>query len=340
MSAPLRFGLVGAGAIAQTYLQVFRQCTEAQLVGVADTRAEAASSFAEQLDSVAFSSVDHLVDAMELDAVLLSTPPVTHPDLAIQLLERGIPVLCEKPLAVDVAAAEEMIGAAERTGTLLTMAAKFRFAEDVVAAKSLVASGAVGDLLSVEIAFTSQVSMAGRWNADPAVSGGGVIIDNGTHAVDIARYFLGPITSVAAVEGTRPQGLDVEETATLFLRSIDDVAAVVDLSWSINKELENYVSVFGTRGTIKVGWRDSRYRLAGNADWVTFGGGYDKVQAVGGPVENFCHVLRGDERLRIRATDALSSVAVIDAAYETLGTARWADVVTPPCVARVIDIPA
>jgi len=269
--------------------------------------------------------------------VLLSTPPITHPDLAIQLLERGIPVLCEKPLAIDVAAAEEMVAASERTGTLLTMAAKFRFAQDVVAAKSLVASGALGDLLSVEIAFTSNVAMASRWNANPEVSGGGVIIDNGTHAVDIARYFLGPITKVTAVEGTRPQGLEVEESAMLLLRSIDGVAAAVDLSWSINKELDHYLSVFGTQGTIKVGWRESRYRLAGNADWVAFGGGYDKVQAVGGPVENFCRVLRGDERLRIRATDALSSVAVIDAAYEALGTARWADVVTPPCVKRVVD---
>ncbi|MGH9149050.1 MAG: Gfo/Idh/MocA family protein [Acidimicrobiales bacterium] len=323
---PLAVGLVGAGGIAQSYLQVFRTLTDARLVAVADVRADLASSFAEAARCRSHTSPEAMARAEELDAVLICTPPDSHAAIATMFLEQGVAVLCEKPLALAVADAEAMLATAEAAGVVLTMGAKFRYVDDVVRAKSIVASGILGEIILFENVFASRADMSQRWNSDPARSGGGVLIDNGTHSVDIVRYFLGPVTEVLAVEGKRVQGLAVEDTVQMFVRAASGARGTIDLSWSIDKERDSYIEIYGSQGTVRVGWRQSRYRQATSADWVVFGSGYSKIDCMRAQVENFCRAVRGTEALRITAADALASVAVIDKAYASLGRSRWARV--------------
>ena len=319
--------LVGAGRIAQAYVDVVAASECVEVVAVADVDEAAAARLARRFgEARSFSSHGALLDAVEPAGVIIATPPATHGDIALEFMARGVHVLCEKPLAVDVETAQSMICAAEKAGVLLTMAAKFRFAEDVTRARHIVESGILGDLMLFENAFTSRVDMSGRWNADPRIAGGGVLIDNGTHSVDIARFFLGPIGEVMAVEGKRTQGLAVEDTVRVFLRSVDDVIGSIDLSWSMDKSLDHYIAIFGTEGEIRVGWKGSSFRQVSSPEWVSFGKGYDKVGAMGGAVENFCRAIRGDEPLLITAEDALASVAVIEQAYASLAADHWVPV--------------
>jgi len=165
--------------------------------------------------------------------------------------------------------------------------------------------------------------MTNRWNSNPKVSGGGVLIDNGAHSVDIMRYFLGPIGDVQVIEGKRVQGLSVEDTVRVFVRSKGGVMGNVDLSWSINKELDSFINIYGSNGTISVGWKESKYRQSSSRDWVVFGKGYNKVQAFRSQLENFARTIRGEDRLLITAEDALASVQVIEAAYASLKQHNW-----------------
>ena len=318
-----KFGIVGAGAIAQAYAVAFENNPFAEVVGVADARAEAATALAAKLKCRSFDSHSAMLREGGLDAVLICTPPNTHPEICVEFLEGGVPVLCEKPLSIDVASAQKMIEASRRTGVKMTMASKFRFVEDVLRAKQLINSGAIGEVVLVENFFTSRVDMTKRWNSDPAVSGGGVFIDNGTHSVDLIRYFVGPLIEIHAVEGKRSQNLSVEETVHVFVRSAAGILGTVDLSWSINKELESYLRIYGSDGTIAVGWKESRYLPAGSREWKVFGKGYDKVQAFRSQIENFSQALRGEEPLLLSAEDALASAYVIEAGYATLRDSRW-----------------
>lgn len=319
----LRFGLVGAGAIAQTYASAFARASEARAVAVADLRPEAARALAEPLGCATFEGHRAMLDEAELDAVVIATPPASHPEICLDAIERGIAVLCEKPLSIDLASARRMVEAAEAAGVLLTMASKFRYVDDVVRAKSIVASGILGEIILFENTFTSRVDMSARWNADRSQSGGGVLIDNGTHSVDLMRYFLGPIREVQAIEGKNVQGLAVEDTVRLFVRSESGVMGSVDLSWSLNKELPTYANIYGSAGTVEVGWKQSRYRQSSSSDWVVFGQGYDKLQAFSRKLENFCLALRGEQPLLIDASDAIASVEVIEKAYASLDDNRW-----------------
>jgi predicted dehydrogenase len=319
----LKVGLVGAGGIAQSYIRVFEEITGARITAVADTRPRAANALAEAVRGTAYPSYRALLEDSEVDAILVCTPPSTHPEIVLQGIEYGRHVLCEKPLAIDVASARAMVSAADDAGVVFTMAAKFRFVKDVIRARQIVASGILGELIVVENLFASRVDMTRRWNSDPTISGGGVLIDNGTHSVDVVRYFLGPVVEVMAVEAKRIQNLAVEDTATMLLRTADGVLGTVDLSWSVEKATDSYLTLYGSQGTISVGWQGARYRQISSPEWVEFGDGYDKVSCMVSQVENFCGAIRGDEPLAITAEDAIASVAVIEAAYASLGQSDW-----------------
>jgi predicted dehydrogenase len=323
MSASVRFGLVGAGGIAQSYAQSFEGATNARLVAVADVRREAAKALAEAMGCAAFASHEDMAAGAELDAVIVCTPPASHPEICLSLVDHGKHVLCEKPLSIDSASARTMAEAARSAGVKFTMASKFRYVEDVVKTKGIVASGILGDIVLFENAFTARVDMGSRWNSNPEVSGGGVLIDNGTHSVDIMRYFLGPLADVQVVEGKRSQGLPVEETVRIFVRSASGVLGSIDLSWSINKELDSYINIYGSHGTVSVGWRESKYRQASGRDWVVFGKGYDKRQAFRAQIENFAGAIRGEQTLLITPEDAVASVEAVEAAYADLRRSHW-----------------
>jgi predicted dehydrogenase len=320
---PLKVGLVGAGGIAQAYVQALAGMECAKLVAVADVRGEAARALAEGLGGRAYESQAAMLKAEKLDAAVVCTPPASHPDICRDLLKKRVHVLCEKPLAITSASAVAMLDAAHASGAKLMMASKFRYAEDVIRAKSIVTSGILGEITLFENAFTSRVDMSSRWNSRADISGGGVLIDNGTHSVDLMRYFLGPLADLQVWEGKRSQGLAVEETVRIFVRSQGGVLGSIDLSWTIDKELDTYLNIYGSHGTVSVGWKQSRYRQSSTRDWVVFGKGYDKLQAFRAQLRNFCGVVRGEEMPLSTPEDALASVEAVESAYEALRENHW-----------------
>ena len=326
---PLRVALIGAGAISRTHAQALQQTQLARLVAVCDVNEQAAAAIAGDFSAAVHGNLSSLLNKETFDAAIVCTPPDSHPEICVDLLDRGIHVMCEKPIAVSMELAEKMFQSAASAGVILTMASKFRHVDDVRNAKKLVQAGTIGEVVLFENMFTSNVDMRNRWNSNPQVSGGGVLIDNGTHSVDIMRFFLGPLLELQVIEGKRLQCDAVEDTVKIFVRSCEGVLGDIDLSWSINKEQANYVNLYGSEGTILVGWKESKYRLAGSKDWMVFGKGYDKVQAFVDQLENFIHSIRGEAELVVRPADALASVAVIETAYEAMRESRWQMIASP-----------
>ena len=323
---PMTFALIGCGRISQLHLQVLQKEVRAKLVAVADTDTKAAHGAAEAFGVRAFDDPLEMLQSVKPQAVIICTPPNTHRALAEAALASGAHVLCEKPLALSVEDAQAMLQAADEAGRLLMMASKFRFVQDIVRAKGIVQSGILGEIILFENEFCSHVDMKPRWNSDPAVGGGGVLIDNGSHSVDIFRYLIGPIENLQAVFGKQWQKIDVEDTCYLHLRSADGTVGCIDLSWSIHKEAPFFLRIFGTEGTLEVGWKTSRYRQSAKLDWVSFGNGYDKFQAVGAQLANFIDSIGGKAMPIINEEDALESVRVIQCAYNTSRQNRWEEV--------------
>lgn len=320
----MRLGLIGAGRIAQSYVQALEKIADTKLVAVVDPVEECSQLLAERLHCGSYRTVEQMLDSCELDGAIVVTPPSTHGEICLKLLGQRIPVLCEKPVSLDLQTALAMVEAAQSKNVLFTMASKFRYVEDVIRAKSIISSGVLGEVVLFENTFTSRVDMNNRWNSQREISGGGVLIDNGTHSVDLMRYLMGPLDGIYVLEGGKTQGLPVEETVRVLVRSQSGVIGNIDLSWSLNKEIDHYLAVYGSHGTLRVGWKESTYKQADSREWVVFGGGYDKVEAFRRQIENFTGAIRGTERLLITAADAVASVAAIQAGYRSVEQGSWA----------------
>ncbi len=324
--SPLRLALIGAGRIAQSYLAVLPSCEHARLDLVIEPREEVGRAAAEEFGAAWLPGLEDPGAIEDIDAALICTPPSTHKGLSERLLLAGKHVLCEKPLTIRSRDAESLVALASEKDLILMMASKFRYVDDVIKAKAILESGILGKALLFENSFTGKVEMKDRWNSNPEVSGGGVLIDNGSHSVDIARYLFGPIEAVQTQIAPNGQDLEVEDTVRLNVRTKGGVLGCIDLSWSMTKDIPWYLGIYGTQGTLQVGWQGSRFRQDGSAHWTPFGRGYDKTAAFRRKLGNFLAAVEGREAPLIRAEDALASVRVIEAAYRSAGNDLWTGV--------------
>lgn len=326
MSGELRLGIVGSGRIASAYCDAAAASSRVRVAAVADVDETAAARLASKTGALPYPGHQAMAEGGRIDAVLVATPPVTHAPIVGDLLDHGLPVLCEKPFALRSAEALTMVDAARRRAVTLTMASKYRYVPDVARAAELVKAGLIGDVIEADICFAGRVDMSQRWNSDPSVSGGGVLIDNGAHAVDLIRFFLGPVSSVL-VAGTSQLGNGgVEDNAVLIAKTRESTVATVRLSWAYDSLEPAFLTLHGTGGSLKLGWSESSYRGEASPNWLVFGRGYDKLVALRGQLDDFASAVTDGTRLRICDEDALASVAVIDAGYEAMRSGSWAEV--------------
>lgn len=319
----IKIGLLGCGGIAQTHLEAIAHVSRIELVSVQDVNAEAAERAARKYNVRAVTKPEDIFSDKAVQAVVICVPPVFHFDFIKKAVQAGKHVMCEKPFTMTLKEAEEIKKVSKKSTKVLTMASKFRFVNDVNEARKLVRSGVIGDVVMAEVIFCSIVDMQKRWNSDPKVSGGGVLIDNGSHAADVIRYVVGPIKSVYAQAGRPVQDMAVEDTARLHFETEGHVIGMVDLSWSLYKHTPNYLNIFGTKGTIEVGWAQSLVWDAKEKTSKIFGNGYKKLDAFINQMEHFADCIEKKSSPIVGIDDAIESVRVIESAYTSIQERRW-----------------
>lgn len=317
MPEPLRIALIGAGGrIASDWLSVANGAdSPVRLTALVETEPTARARLG------ALPDLDTLLAGDRPDAAIVATPPSTHAGIVVRLAEAGIHALCEKPLATTLSDATTMVEAAERAGVRLMMASKFRFVDDVAEASRRIADGAIGQPVFYDNAFCGHVDMGARWNSDPRVSGGGVLIDNGAHAVDLARFLMGEVDRVLAATGPKLQPLEVEDSVRILFETQSGALGRADLSWSVDIGSTSYAAVHGSTGSIELGWKGARLRTPDG--WQPFGTGYDKRRAFLNQLAHFASVIRSEAAPRIDDQDALASVRFVGAAQRSLASGSW-----------------
>src|SRR5271170_7592382 len=195
----LKWGVLGSGGIARrrTIPEGLVPARNARLVAVYGTNATTNQEVAKQYGAIAADSLKALL-AADIDAVYVGSPVQAHHDQVIACAKAGKHVLCEKPLGRTVAEAEEMAAACRQAGVQFGAAFMMRFQSQHQAAAKMIQEGQLGELVFARAQLSCWYPpMPGAWRQDPALGGGGSLIDLGSHCIDLLEMFFGPVKEVS-----------------------------------------------------------------------------------------------------------------------------------------------
>lgn len=257
MSEAFRIGIVGAGGIAGAHVSAAKESAGAlRVVGLADPNTSAAADRAAGCGAQAFGSARAMLDSVEVDGLVICTPPSARLEIVREALSRRIAVLVEKPLAHSAADASALAALAREHRSVLTgVAYCHRFTPAVLEMKRRAAAGELGTVTRFENCFATYFpALAERWMSDPAVSGGGSFVDTGSHGLDLFQFLVGVPETVALLRHHEWAGRG-ESSATAVVRS-GGVAGVVLSGWL---EPDRFtVALVGTKGLLHYDYLDGQ----------------------------------------------------------------------------------
>jgi predicted dehydrogenase len=253
----LAWGLIGCGDIARKRIApALRDLENCEFIAVSRERADLAASFAREFGAQkAYESWTDLISDDAIGAVYIATPVHVHATQAIAAIEAGKHVLCEKPMAMNVAECDQMISAARQNQVRLGVAYYRHFYPVVARAKQLIASGEIGRPVIAQINafefFDPAPDHARAWLLQKDRSGGGPMFDFGCHRIEVLVNLLGPIAEVKAQTANVVFEREVEDTATALFRFENGACATLCVSHA-GRTAQDTLDIFGTRGSISI----------------------------------------------------------------------------------------
>ena len=249
----MRVALIGTGWIMKFHARAVLEHPGATLVAAANWREESLARLAEEFGIPRTTTQwEDLAADPEVEAVVVGTPNALHAPQAVACLRAGKHVLVEKPMATSVAEADEMISASRDSGACLMVAHCWRFHDDVRALRDRVAAGEFGDVVKTRGYGVHAGWGPSGWFTDPALAGGGALLDMGVHAIDTARFLLGdPLPrAVCAVVDRRYGNYEVDDDGVLLIRWENGTNSIVESGWwqPHLAGLEADTEIYGTRG--------------------------------------------------------------------------------------------
>jgi 2-desacetyl-2-hydroxyethyl bacteriochlorophyllide A dehydrogenase len=331
--APLRFAVLGCGDIGLTNARAIAAADGAELAVAFDVVPELAAPVAQECGGVVAGSPAEALDPARVDAVFISTPHDLHVPLAVMAAEAGLHVVVEKPLATDLPAAEEAVAAAAAAGVELSTCFSFRYDAAVSLGRDLVEAGALGALRGATVLFHADKPQAywlggfsGRaasdWRTSRDRAGGGVLIMNLTHYVDLLRYIAGAEAESVVGWARTDEGAEVEDAVALSVAFRGGAIGTFSASASTRGTPEGRFEIWGDTGTLRMAPEPAIYTERA-VDGVTAGewcrlapGTHEDERRVF--VERFAQAIRDGRSPDVTPGDALAVQAFVDAAYRAV----------------------
>lgn len=278
----VRVGLVGSSGWSEfMYLQNLQDSPHGKVVAIAARKPERLEELGKKYSiEHRFTDWRELITSGEIDALIVATPDRHHREIALAALAAGIPVMCEKPLAMNASDAGEMLDAAMNTGLINNVMFTWRNLPLHKKIKELLEAGVVGDVYHFDIRFMMGWARKPEyvWRVD-AREGNGAIGDLGVHDIDLTRWLLGEISSVYAeteLSVIRPDTEPSHDSATLLLTLASGAKGVITVSMVYeqgDREMEQRVLIYGSKGSIEgtlyMAGQDQRMTV-----WVAHEGGF------------------------------------------------------------------
>jgi len=328
MTRPLRIGLIGVGGIAQMHRDGY-VAAGADVVALADVHAPTLAARATSW-GVARTYADYheMLRAGDLDAVSICAPTAVHHPATLAAAAAGVHVLCEKPIALDLGQADAMIDACRRAGVVLTINHQLRSHGAATLARRMLAAGDLGAISHVRLRQAHDwagAATVGPSFATRAVAGGGTLLDNGCHLMDLARFIGGDVDEVFARVARRKFDVEVEDTAHVSLGFASGAIGTVEVAWTGTGWEEGWW-IYGSEGALEYSNRTGEpllrhvHRTSPGTTWgetdVTvhrFAGASPHARHV----RAFVDAVRGEREVACSGEDGREAVRLVLASYES-----------------------
>jgi predicted dehydrogenase len=338
---PIRFGLIGCGAISTQHLEAIAAVDGASIAAVASHSAERARATGERWSVPWTTDVDELLARDDVDAVAITTPSGLHPAQALAALARGKHALVEKPIALSVADADAVIEEAEKRGLTVATVSQRRFEPAVRTIHEAVSAGALGRLSLIVAEGLYHRPQAyydsGPWRGTIALDGG-VLMNQAIHLIDLLRWVGGPVETVSAHVATLGHRMEAEDTATVSLRFTSGTLGEIVATTCATPEFPTELRIYGDSGHIRLVGEDAaewdvpkwaapaaresdpaesdpaERAQATSATWGTNAKGYVRQYT------DFIGAISERRAPFVTAMDGREAVAIVTAAYEASRT--------------------
>ncbi len=343
----IKVGVIGTGGISGVHLGGYSRNPNVEIYALCDINEKNLAKRAEEYKvSRTFTDYREMLALKELDAVSVCTWNSAHAECAIAALRAGKHVLCEKPMALNTAQAQEMEKAAKENGKLLMIGFVRRFGNDCAVLKDFIDSGSFGEIYYAKAQYLRRKGCPGGWFGDKSRSGGGPLIDLGVHVIDLCRYLMGGPQPVSVYGATfnklgdrrhikdargysstvvsKDDIFDVEDMATALIRFDNGAVLSVEASFSLNIEKDvGNIELFGTKAGCKLDpeltiFTDMNDYLANvklaQSTALSFDGLFDNE------INHFVECIETGKPCRNPAQDGVTLMKILDGIYKSART--------------------
>ena len=330
-----RFGLIGCGAIAGLHAQAISNIENATLVGVYDYSYEFAKKFANDHHCIAYKTLEELLACSEIDVVNICTPSGLHAEQIIKAANAKKHIIVEKPMAITKEQLDAAIESVERNNVKVEVVSQLRFTPAIQKLKTAIESGAMGKILFADFKMkyyrSAEYYKKGGWRGTWKMDGGGALMNQGIHGIDLVQYLIGGVKSVYADCRTLAREIEVEDTANILVEYENGAIGVIQCTTVAEPGYPRTIEVTGTKGTVVIkedvierwdleGAQEERTKTSlfnSGSDPMAFSEKFHEMQ-----FKDLISAIEEDKRPLVDEKEGRKPVEIILAAYESSKTGK------------------
>lgn len=253
MSPLFKVGISGGGTIGQVHAKALAQIDGARLVAVAEPREDAGHAFAAEYGATWYRSIDEMLEQADIDVVIVATPSGLHPDHVVRAAGAGKHVITEKPMAITTDGVNRMIDACAEAHVQLAVIFQNRLSADVIRVRRAIEQGYLGTPILANGAMYWHRSQEyyeanGGWRGTWSLDGGGALMNQAIHTVDLLQWLMGGVTSIQAHTSTLTHRIETEDVASASFRFANGALGSITATTSAAKDYPVRVEIIGTEG--------------------------------------------------------------------------------------------
>lgn len=326
----LKFGILGCGTIGDVHARALKEADGAELVAFCDVNEDRVKEYSSKYGVKAYSDYNEMLSDPEIDAVAICTPSGMHAEQSISALKADKHVLVEKPMALTAKDARAVCEEAKRSKGILSVIFQMRYTDDIRYLKKTIEDGKLGQLTFCDLYMKywreDSYYSASPWRGTFAMDGGGALMNQGIHGIDIMHYICGAPKLIGAKVKTLVHKIETEDTAAAVVEYASGALGVIEASTSSNPGFDRKIEIHGSRGYATIIDADIE-KLYIDGKLVIDRKVTAAVGTASDPTKmshekhllqynNFIGAVHGEEELVSTAEDGLSAVEFIEQIYE------------------------